>query len=85
MIGGKFQIDAVGYLGAQIFLVSFKGSNHLLGVAAAHRHHVDGCKAEVGGHAHFRYRNHVRFDNRIMHVTAREHVGERVPYQLANA
>ena len=58
---------------------------HRLGVASAERHHVDGGEPQIGGHAHLRHRDQVRFDHRIMHVAARKHLGERMTDQFADA
>ena len=84
-IGCEFQIDAVRDFGPQKFLVALEGGNTVFGVAAAQRHHVDRRQPQVGGDPHFRHRDHVSFDDRIVHVAAREHVGERVPHQFADA
>src|SRR6478752_5288264 len=84
-IGRKFQIDALRDLGAQKFLVALEGGDHLLGVAPAHRHDVDGGEPQVRAHAHFRHGDEMALDDRIVHVAAREHLGHRVAHQFADA
>src|SRR5690242_2773851 len=55
----EFQVHAMGDLAAQIALVALERVDHLLDVAAAERHHVDGGELEVRRHAHLRHRDHV--------------------------
>jgi len=52
---------------------------------ATHRDDVDGREPQIGAHAHFRNRDHVRFQHRIAHVAAHEHLGDRVAHQFADA
>ncbi len=80
----EFKIDAVRQFGAQEFLVPFECSNDLVGIAAAERHDVNGGEPQIGSHAHFRHGDQVTLDDRIMHVTARQHFGERVAHQFAD-
>src|SRR6185312_406444 len=84
-VGREFQVDALGDLDAQKFLVALEGGDHLLGVAPAHRHDVDGGEPQVGAHAHLRHGNEMTLDDRIVHVAAREHLGHGVAHQFANA
>src|SRR5262245_54904427 len=84
-IGCKLQVDAVGDLGPQIFLMSFEGGHNLFGIAAAHRHDIYCGQSQVGGDPHFRNCDHVSFDYRIMHFAANKHVSERMPNQFADA
>ena len=72
-------------LAAQELLVAFERRDNGLSVAPAERHHVDRRKAQVGGHSDFRHCDHVLFQHRIVHVAARQHVGERVADQFADA
>ena len=54
-------------------------------VAAAKRHHVDCGQPEIGRHRDLRHGDHVRFDHRVMDITARQHLGERMADQFADA
>ena len=47
-VGREFQVDVVRDLAAQIALVALERREHLLGVAAAERHDVDGREPQVG-------------------------------------
>ncbi len=85
MSGANFRLIAVRDLGAQEFLVPVEGGEHLLGVAAGERHDVDGGQPQVGGHAHFRHGDEMALDHRIVHIAAREHLGDRMPHQFADA
>jgi hypothetical protein len=64
--------------------VTLEGGNDLFGIAAAKRHHVDRRKSQVCSNLNFRDRDHASFDHRIMHVTAGEHICQRVPHQFAD-
>ena len=81
----EFQVNAMRDLAAQEFLVALERRDNLLLVLAAERHHVDGREPQVRAHAHFRHRDHVAFDDRIVDVAARQHLGERVANQFADA
>ena len=65
--------------------MAVEGGEHFLGVAAGERHDVDGGEPQVGGHAHFRHGNEMAFNDRIVHVAARQHVGHGVAHQFADA
>ncbi len=80
----KFKIDSVRDFRTQKFLVPLEGGDNFFGVATSERHHVNGGKPQVGAHAYFRNRDHVSFDDWIMHVTTGEHFGERMPHQFTN-
>ena len=81
----EFQVNATRDLAAQIFLVALECRQHLVEIAAAERHHVDGGEPHVGRHAHFRHGDEMAFEHRVMHVAARQHVGHRVAHELADA
>ena len=68
----------------KVFLVG-QSWGSTLGVLAAQRHNVDGCEPQVGRHAHLRHRDEVPFQHGIVYVPSRQHVGERVPHQFADA
>ena len=84
MSGANFRLTRCAISPAGISC-ALECGDHLFGVAAAERHHVDRGKPQVGGHAHFRHRDQMSFDDRIVHVAARQHLGERVAHQFADA
>ena len=81
----EFQVNAMRDLAAQEFLVALERRDNLLLVLAAERHHVDRREPQVRAHAHFRHRDHVAFDDGIVDVAARQHLGERMANQFADA
>src|ERR1051325_11720579 len=84
-VGREFQVHAMCDLAAQEALVALERVDHRLIVAAAERHDVDGGELEVRRHAHLRHRDHVTLDDRIMHLAARQNVGDGVTDHLAGA
>src|SRR5205085_10379575 len=81
----KFQVNVPRDFAAQKFLVALERGQYRLRVAAAERHDVDGGEPQIGAHAHLRYGDHMALDNRIMHLAADEHLGERMADELADA
>src|SRR6185312_576720 len=81
----EFQIDALRDFGAHEFLVPVEGGDDVVGVAAGERHNVDGGEPQVRGHAHLRHGDEMALDHRIVHVAARQHLGDRVANELADA
>jgi hypothetical protein len=65
--------------------VALEGGDHILGVAATHRHHVDRGEAQISADSHFGNRDHVRFDDGIVHIATGKHFSKRVPHEFANA
>ena len=80
----ELQVDAMGNLSPQIFLVSLKCGDHLIGIAAAHRHHVNGGKSQVCGDPHFRNRDDVPFDDWVMYIAPGQHLSDCMSHQLAD-
>ena len=81
----ELEVHPMRDLAAQEALVALECLHYRLLVTAAERHHVDGGELEVGAHAHLGHRDEVALDDRIMHVTARQDVGDRVTDDLAGA
>src|SRR6202035_90055 len=84
-VGRELQVHAMRDLAAQVALVALERLEHRLLVAAAERHHVDRGELEVRRHAHLRHRDQVALDHRVMHLAARENLGDRVTDDLAGA
>ena len=83
--GREFQVDAARDFAPDITLVAVEGLEHVLHVASAERHDVDRGEPQIGTHVHFRNRDHVVLNDRVMDVAARQHVGELMPDQFAGA
>ncbi len=81
----EFQVNAPRDLAAQVPLVALERGDHVVLVAAAERHHVDGGEPQIRGHAHLGHGDEMAFDHGIMHLTAREQLGQRVADELADA
>src|SRR5579872_1886045 len=60
-VRSKFQVNAMRDLAAQIAFVAVKCGHHGFLIASAERHHVDGGKAQVRAHAHFRNSDEMTF------------------------
>src|SRR5262249_47167894 len=84
-VGCEFQVNATRDLAAQEFPVAVEGGEHLLLVAAAERHDVDGGLPQVRAHPLFRHRDQVRLDHRTVHLAAGKNFRQRVTHQLASA
>jgi hypothetical protein len=81
----EFKVYAVRQFGAKEFLVPLECGDDFFGIAAAERHDVNGGESQIGGHAHFRHRHEMFLDDRIVHLAARQHFGERVTHQFTHA
>src|SRR5579871_2678106 len=84
-VGRELHVDAMGDLAAQVALVALERLDHRLLVAPAERHHVDGGELEVRRHAHLGHRDDMALDDGIMHLAARQDVGDGVTDHLAGA
>ena len=62
-----------------------KRLQHLFAVAAAERHDVDGREPQVGRHAHFGHGDEMGLQHRIVHVAARQDLGDGVAHEFAGA
>ena len=85
MSGANFRLTALRDLRADVALVAGERLEHRLGVAAAERDHVDGRELQIGRQAHLGDRDHVRGQHVVVDVAARQHLGELVADQLADA
>src|SRR5215813_2442667 len=77
-VGRELHVHPMGDLAAQEPLVALERIEHRLLVLAAERHHVDGGELEVGAHAHLGHGDHVLLDHRVVHLAARQDVGDGV-------
>src|SRR5262249_7447268 len=84
-LGRELQIDLTRDDAPQIALVALERLEHLRLVASAERHHIDGGKPQIGRHAHFRDRDQMPGEHRVMHVAARQQLCQRMADQLADA
>ena len=85
MSGANFRLTRCAISPRRNCLLRSSAASTSLRVRAAERHDVDRSRAEVGRHAHFRHRDHVALEHRIMHLAARQHLGERMAHELADA
>ena len=84
-LGSKFQVNAPGDLTAHVSFIAIKSVEHFFAVAASERHHIDGGEPQIGAHMHLRHRDHVCFHGWVVDVAARQHGGELVTNQFADA
>jgi len=84
-LGRELEIDGVGNLAADVLAVALKGLEHWRQVFSSQRHNVDGGEPQVGRHAHLGDGHDMGGEHVVVHVAAREHLGEGVADELAHA
>ena len=85
MSGANFRLTRWAISPRRKLLVALERREHRLAVAAAERHDVDGGEPQVGRHAHLRHGDEMGLEHRIVHVAARQDLGEGVADELADA
>src|SRR5580700_11760903 len=83
--GSKFQVNAPRDLATYKTFVTIERFNHSFDIASAERHHVNRSEPQVGADTNLRHGDQMAFDHRIVDVAARQHGGELVTDQLADA
>ena len=84
-IGRELQVHRVRNLAADEALVAVHRLDHRRGVRVAQRDHVGSGELQIGRQANLRYGHNVGGDNVVVDVAAREHLGELVTDQFADA
>src|SRR5713101_4942364 len=80
----EFQVNAPRDLAAQELLVALQRRDHLVGVAPAERHDIDGRELQVRRHPHLGDRDNVTLELRVVHAALRKNIRDGVTHDFAD-